>query len=66
MVEDPDTGDRKFQEEERDGENTKGRYSLVQPDGTTLIVDYVVSGDSGFIANVRRSDEFKPDVVKKT
>lgn len=54
-VEDGHTGDKKSQHEQRDGEHTKGQYSLVEPDGTILTVDYSVVGKSGFNAVVHRS-----------
>lgn len=54
-MEDPHTGDKKSQYEQRDGEHTKGQYSLLEPDGTVLTVDYTVDGKSGFNAIVHRT-----------
>lgn len=39
-VQDPLSGDSKTQEESRDGDVVRGRYSLVEPDGTVRIVTY--------------------------
>ncbi|XP_045107125.1 cuticle protein 19.8-like [Portunus trituberculatus] len=39
--------------ENRQGDNTDGSYSVVLPDGRTQTVEYSVSGDSGFLANVQ-------------
>lgn len=53
-VNDPHTGDIKHQYEERDGDVVKGQYSLVEPDGSTRIVDYVADWENGFHATVRK------------
>ena len=50
----PETGDIKSASETRDGDNTSGGYSLVEPDGTLRTVTYTVNGDSGFKASYRR------------
>jgi hypothetical protein len=57
------TGDNKAQQESRDGDNVKGQYSLVEPDGTRRIVDYTADSVNGFNAVV--SKEGAP-VVQKT
>ncbi|XP_061389001.1 larval cuticle protein A3A-like [Musca vetustissima] len=53
-VNDPTTGDVKSQEETRDGDNTKGAYSLIEPDGTRLLVQYTADSINGFNAIVQR------------
>ncbi|XP_061393094.1 larval cuticle protein A2B-like [Musca vetustissima] len=53
-VNDPTTGDVKSQQETRDGDNTKGAYSLIEPDGTRLLVEYTVDPIGGFNAVVQR------------
>ncbi|XP_063884531.1 uncharacterized protein LOC135113255 [Scylla paramamosain] len=39
--------------ENRQGDNTDGAFSVVLPDGRRQSVEYSVSGDSGFLANVQ-------------
>lgn len=39
-VEDPHTGDNKFQHEIRDGDSVKGVYSLHEADGSVRTVEY--------------------------
>lgn len=53
-VDDCHTGDKKSHQEERDGDKTKGQYTVHQPDGTILTVDYSVIGKSGYNAVVKR------------
>ncbi|RZC34849.1 Chitin bind 4 domain containing protein [Asbolus verrucosus] len=53
-VEDHHTGDIKQQHETRDGDVVKGEYSLHEPDGTILKVQYVADKHSGFNAVVHR------------
>ncbi|KAL3283001.1 hypothetical protein HHI36_006158 [Cryptolaemus montrouzieri] len=53
-VQDPHTGDHKFQQESRDGDVVKGSYSLVEPDGTTRIVHYTADDHNGFNAVVEK------------
>jgi hypothetical protein len=59
-VQDSLTGDSKAQHETRDGGVVKGSYSLVEPDGTTRIVEYSADPVNGFNAVVHR----KPSAVK--
>ncbi|XP_060517342.1 cuticle protein 7-like [Cylas formicarius] len=54
-VSDPHTGDHKTQTEVREGEVVKGQYSLVEPDGSVRIVDYVADPVNGFNAVVSKS-----------
>ncbi|XP_046392102.1 adult-specific cuticular protein ACP-20-like [Ischnura elegans] len=54
-VEDKHTGDVHSHHEERDGDITKGYYSLHEPDGTVRTVKYTVDKHSGFNAVVERS-----------
>jgi hypothetical protein len=46
-VEDPHTGDRKFQRDSRDGDIVKGVYSLHEADGTVRVVEYSADKHSG-------------------
>ncbi|VEN55640.1 unnamed protein product, partial [Callosobruchus maculatus] len=54
-VHDPHTGDVKQQSEARDGDVVKGQYSLVEPDGSIRVVDYVADPVNGFNAVVSKS-----------
>ncbi|XP_050721080.1 cuticle protein 19.8-like, partial [Eriocheir sinensis] len=45
------------QQESRQGDNTKGSYYVQLPDGRLQRVDYTVSGDSGFVAQVTYEGE---------
>lgn len=54
-VKDPHTHDIKSQHEESDGHgNVKGSYSLVEPDGSTRIVEYTADHEHGFNAKVKK------------
>nr|WJQ78157.1 cuticle protein 8 [Locusta migratoria] len=53
-VHDAHTGDIKQQSEHRDGDVVKGQYSLVEPDGSTRIVEYVADDHNGFNAVVKK------------
>ncbi|RZC35687.1 Chitin bind 4 domain containing protein [Asbolus verrucosus] len=53
-VEDHHTGDIKSHQESRDGDVVKGEYSLHEPDGTILRVQYTADKHSGFNAVVHR------------
>ncbi|XP_050525384.1 cuticle protein 21-like [Daktulosphaira vitifoliae] len=55
-VQDQLTGDSKSQEETRQGNFVKGRYSLVEPDGSRRTVDYTADPTHGFNAFVQKSD----------
>ncbi|XP_046393598.1 cuticle protein 19-like [Ischnura elegans] len=54
-VKDEHTGDVKSHHEERDGDNTRGYYTVNEPDGTILTVHYTVDKHSGFQAVVERT-----------
>ncbi|XP_039749198.1 uncharacterized protein LOC120625983 [Pararge aegeria] len=54
-VEDPHTGDNKYQHEIRDGDNVKGVYSLHEADGSVRTVEYVADKHHGFNAIVKHS-----------
>lgn len=56
QVQDQITGDSKSQEETRQGDVVKGRYSLVEPDGSRRTVDYTADPTNGFNAYVQKSD----------
>jgi len=54
-VHDPLTGDEKSQNEVGDGHGSvKGTYSLVEPDGSTRVVEYTADDEHGFRAEVKR------------
>lgn len=53
-VHDAHTGDVKQQHEVRDGDVVKGQYSLVEPDGTTRVVEYTADKHNGFNAVVKK------------
>lgn len=54
-VHDPHTGDVKNQNEVGDGHgNVKGTYSLVEPDGSTRVVEYTADDVHGFNAVVKK------------
>ncbi|XP_022905951.1 cuticle protein 19-like [Onthophagus taurus] len=50
------TGDIKSQQESRDGDIVKGKYSLVEPDGSVRIVEYTADKHSGFNAVVHKTN----------
>lgn len=52
-VSDALTGDYKTQDEQRDGELVRGRYTVVDPDNTLRTVDYTADPVNGFNAVVR-------------
>ncbi|GBP81513.1 Cuticle protein 19 [Eumeta japonica] len=54
-VEDPHTGDNKFQKESRDGHSVRGVYSLHEADGSIRTVDYSSDKHQGFNANIKHS-----------
>ncbi|XP_050721147.1 cuticle protein 7-like [Eriocheir sinensis] len=54
-VSDRDTGNDFGQRETRLGEDTRGSYRVLLPDGRLQTVTYTVSGDSGFVAEVTYS-----------
>jgi hypothetical protein len=58
-VKDAHTGDTKSQWETRDGDNVKGAYSLVEPDGTVRIVEYTSDKHNGFNAIVKKVGVFR-------
>nr|XP_022903293.1 cuticle protein 19-like [Onthophagus taurus] len=53
---DPDTGDKKSHQEEREGDNVKGYYSFQEPDGTIRHVNYTADNINGFKAIVTKSE----------
>lgn len=53
-VKDLHTGDDKQAWESRHGDEVKGSYSLVEPDGTKRIVDYTSDKIHGFNAVVKK------------
>ncbi|XP_050544639.1 cuticle protein 7-like [Daktulosphaira vitifoliae] len=56
-VNDPTTYDVKSQQEYADGNGyVKGSYSLVEPDGSTRVVEYTADDYNGFNAEVKKID----------
>uniref|UniRef100_A0A1B6D9W1 Cuticle protein 19 n=1 Tax=Clastoptera arizonana TaxID=38151 RepID=A0A1B6D9W1_9HEMI len=54
-VHDEHTGDVKSAHETRDGDVVKGKYSLVEPDGSIRTVEYTADKHNGFQAVVHKS-----------
>jgi hypothetical protein len=54
-VQDLHTGDAKSQWETRNGGTVRGRYTLVEPDGTLRTVDYIADDKNGFQAVVKKT-----------
>ncbi|KAL4704259.1 hypothetical protein ACJJTC_016277 [Scirpophaga incertulas] len=53
-VSSPHTHDNKAQWEARNGDQVKGSYSLVEPDGSLRVVDYSADSKHGFNAVVKK------------
>lgn len=49
----------KNQWEEREGDNVKGQYSLVEPDGSVRTVEYTSDEKNGFNAVIKKSEFVK-------
>ena len=56
-VNDPPSGNDYGQHESRNGDNTQGSYFVQLPDGRLQRVEYTISGDSGFVAQVTYEGE---------
>merc|ERR1711887_384246 len=56
-VADDETGAQFNHEEERDGAQTRGSYSVALPDGRVQTVTYYVNGEGGFVAEVTYDGE---------
>merc|ERR1719309_1529590 len=56
-VADDETGTTYNREEEREGLQTRGSYSVELPDGRTQTVTYYVDGEKGFVAEVTYTGE---------
>ncbi|KAF5291140.1 hypothetical protein FQA39_LY14382 [Lamprigera yunnana] len=54
-VADPITGDVKSQMESRDGDIVKGKYTMMEADGSERVVEYFADGINGFNAVVTNS-----------
>ncbi|XP_053651103.2 pro-resilin-like [Cherax quadricarinatus] len=66
-----DSGNDFGHQESRDGYDTKGTYYVQLPDGRVQKVNYVVSGDSGFVPQVSYEGEaqypaYQPTQAYKT
>ncbi|KAJ1522915.1 hypothetical protein ONE63_002054 [Megalurothrips usitatus] len=55
-VEDPKSGNAQSHKEERDGDNVRGEYKVLDADGSVRTVTYTVDPKNGFQANVKQSD----------
>ncbi|GBP81514.1 Cuticle protein 18.6, isoform A [Eumeta japonica] len=60
-VEDPHTGDSKFQKESRDGHSVKGVYSLHEADGSIRTVDYSSDKHQGMLRRKMRDNAISRD-----
>ena len=49
---DSTSGNEYGHQESRVGQDTRGSYRVLLPDGRMQVVNYYVSGDSGFVAEV--------------
>ncbi|XP_045617292.2 pro-resilin-like [Procambarus clarkii] len=57
-----DSGNDFGHQETRNGDDTKGSYYVQLPDGRLQTVNYIVDGDSGYIADVKYDGEARyPD-----
>ncbi|XP_058449535.1 larval cuticle protein A2B-like [Malaya genurostris] len=63
-VHDEHTGDIKSQQEERNGDDVRGQYTLIDADGHRRIVDYTADEHNGFNAVVRREPLEGHKIVK--
>lgn len=63
-VHDEQTGDIKSQQEERQGDNVKGFYTLIDADGFRRVVEYTADDHNGFNAVVRREPLEGHKVIK--
>merc|ERR1719481_563079 len=59
-----DIGNDFNQQEESDGFQVTGQYSVVLPDGRIQTVQYSVSPDTGYVTNVAYEGGFAPVVIQ--
>ncbi|XP_026276567.1 cuticle protein 19-like [Frankliniella occidentalis] len=55
-VKDPQSGNAQSHKEQRDGDNVRGEYKVLEADGSVRTVTYTVDPKNGFQANVHQSD----------
>ncbi|XP_069958450.1 cuticle protein 19.8-like [Cherax quadricarinatus] len=65
-INDDFSGNNFGHQETRDGYDTKGSYSVQLPDGRIQLVTYTVSGDSGYLAEVKYIGEAKYPAYQPT
>ncbi|XP_034238211.1 cuticle protein 19-like [Thrips palmi] len=63
-VQDPKSGNAQSHKEERDGDNVRGEYKVLEADGSVRTVTYTVDPKNGFQANVHQSDPSLADAYK--
>ncbi|XP_069958351.1 cuticle protein 7-like [Cherax quadricarinatus] len=65
-INDDFSGNNFGHQETRDGYDTKGSYSVQLPDGRIQLVTYTVSGDSGYLAEVKYIGEARYPAYQPT
>lgn len=52
---DPVTGNNQQHEESRDGDVVRGKYTVVEPDGTLRTVTYTADAKNGFQVTIKQT-----------